>query len=82
MKTRLFKGKDERDQDLIRENFKKAVGFRKDLTAILDEDIEAVYAGMRDDGWLDNSNWPVLQAEAIGKVKALKSIISLINEKV
>lgn len=79
MKTRLTKGLDERDQEIERENFHKALGFRKRMIDLLNEEIDGLHASMRDEDGFNNPNWAYVQADRVAQVKALRRIISLLS---
>lgn len=81
MKTRMLKGLDEKGVEILREDFAKAVGFRKALVKSLQEEITNLHSSMEKEEAFGCSNWGLLQADRVAQVKALKRVISYLNEE-
>ena len=81
MKTKLLKGLDKKGVELAKEDFAKAVGFRKSLAKVLNEEIEALRGSMEKDEAFNCPNWEYFQADRIAQVKSLKRVISYLNEE-
>lgn len=80
MKSKLLKGVEEDQQNEVRGYFKEAVRFRKRLNEVLDEEIDSLHKSMRDEDLWKTPNWELIQADRVAQVKALKQVISLLNE--
>lgn len=81
MKTRLIKGLNKTEAMGVKENFASSFRFREHLTKVLNEEIDSLHASMRDDEMFEKPSWAYYQADRVAQVKALKTVISLINEK-
>jgi hypothetical protein len=79
MKTKLLKNRDDAEVALLKENFIHSKPTRLNLIKVINEDIEALHASMRDETILDSPNWIVIQADRIAQVKRMKKIISLLE---
>ena len=81
MKTRLIKGLNKQEAMEVKENFTSSFRFRERLSKVLEEEIEGLHTAMRDESAFDKPSWAYYQADKVARVKALKTVISLLNEK-
>lgn len=79
MKTKLLKGLDERGGEIAKEDYHKALNYRKLLTKVLNEEIDSLHASMRDEEGFNSPSWPYLQADRVAQVKAFKKVISFLE---
>lgn len=79
MQKKLLNGLDERDEQELREDYHKALGYRKALMKLIDKEIESLQASMRDEDHFSSPNWPYIQADRVAQTKALKKIYTYLE---
>lgn len=81
MKTRLLNGLDSEEITRLRENFVHSKPLRDRLIQVLNEEIESLYSSMRKEDLYDSPNWACIQADRIAQVKALKKMVSFLENE-
>lgn len=79
MKTRILKGLSEEDKSELKAQHLGCARLRKHLIKLLDEDIDALRADMRNEEHYQSPNWPLIQADRIAQEKAIKKVMSLLE---
>jgi len=79
MKTRVLKGLDDETKAELNAQFVHCARWRKRMVEILNEDIDALHASMRNEENFDSPNWALLQADRLAQVKAKRKFISLLE---
>jgi hypothetical protein len=80
MKSQITYGLDaDKTKEMIMD-FKAAVYLRRRLTDLLQKDIEARRRETASKLSYDNPNWTYLQADAMGYERALRELISLLED--
>jgi hypothetical protein len=80
MKTIWNKGLNEKDSQLLRENFVQAKRFRARLVDILQDKITTADKSMTMKDGYDTPNWDLKVADCIGSKRAYNEIINLIEK--
>lgn len=80
MKLNLLKGLSQDEELEFREDYIKALRFRKRLKEVLESDIEALHNSMRNEDNFE-ANWPYFQAKKLGEVASLLRVINMLEEK-
>jgi len=79
MQSKLLKGVEDDQINEVKAHYKEAINFRKRLTSILEDEVEALHRSMRDEELYKTPNWSLIQADRIAQVKALKRVILLLS---
>ena len=79
MKSSLSKGLTKEEASEVEQNFIQAQRFRKALIKNLEDKVEALQVGMRDEENYSLPAWSELQADKLGQTKALLNVISLLK---
>lgn len=80
MKIRWTEGLDTQNKSDITQAFKESALFRRRLKEIIELEIEAQRKTQCSKGLYDSANWQFLQADKMGYERALRDIISWIEE--
>lgn len=78
MKTSWFKGLPKQEQEEVKASFKSSLRTRERLEELCEEKLESASNPYK--GQYENPNWAYLQADSIGYQRALKEIISLLQD--
>lgn len=81
MKTSWKRGLDEQQAKDIEQLFKESGVIRRRLEVILRDHIEDRRIGATSEQLYDNPNWAYYQADRHGYERALRYVISLVNDK-
>jgi hypothetical protein len=78
-KTRWYRSTDIEEKEKFKQSLLQSTEVLDRLLEILEGDYESSLAGSESKDALDNPNWEVRQAYAIGERKTLQSIIDLVT---
>lgn len=81
MKTSLLSGIDEKDQEEVIQSFRSSLRFREQLIKVLSTKIEASRKESITKSSYDKPAWSEYQADNNGYERAVREVISLLNEK-
>lgn len=79
MKTKLLNNLSNTEKEDLKQNFVYSKIFRDRLKEVLEKDIEALYASMRNEEMFELPNWALVQADRVAQTKVLKKIISYLE---
>ena len=79
MKTKITAGLSEGEQKELTREFKASKTLRLRLTSLLTKEIGVLYDSMLKEDEYEKENWELSQVDKIAQVKALKKLISLIE---
>lgn len=79
MKTSLTKGMDEREKEEFKAQFINSYPVRSKYIEVLEEKIKGIYKEMLEEDISSSPSWPISQASKLAEVRALRKIISLLE---
>lgn len=65
----------------FKENYIRALAFRKHLIEVLEAEIESLHGAMRDETHFENPSWPYLQADRLGQEKMARRVIGMLQDE-
>jgi hypothetical protein len=78
MRASLLEGVDEVDRDEAKADFVSAFRFRKNLSRVLEKEIQSLIVNMCDEDMF-SKDWPLIQADRVAQIKAKRKLISLLE---
>lgn len=81
MKSKLTRKLDPDQLPEFKENYIRALPFRKHLADVLEAEIESLHGAMRDEAHFDNPSWPYFQADRLGQEKMARRIIGMLRDE-
>lgn len=79
MKSRILAGLEKTEQESLDKDWETSRRLRRRMVDLLQKDVDAIHASMRDNETFNSPSWAYEQAAKIGEVKALMKIISLFS---
>lgn len=80
MKTVILKGCEKELKDELRGIFKSSLPLRRRLTDLMNEKIESHFKAQYNRDGYESANWAYAQADSMGYCRALREVVSLLDE--
>lgn len=78
MKQSLYEGTTDKERELVRIDYEKALPFRKNLIRVLEKEVQTIVTSMCDED-LFSKDWPLVQATKIAEIKSKRRLIALLE---
>lgn len=79
MKTSLLLNLNEQDKKEVTQSFISGAFFRKQLALVIRRKIDNLRSDMESDDALTSDNWEYRQVDRLAQIKAMKTILTLIE---